>query len=190
MLFTLLKICGVSCSRRAFISGYSLRAMFRSTLALAAVILPAFASTALGQQCSSEIGAGLCPGSPPPRIDLASMCGDNATTPAVIEFSWSYAASNPDGTSCGFFDSDGDGNANYAACSRSDGTQEQLFSCADTEPSRCPSFAVVNAPSLSCSSSAATVSCSINPGDLGGPSTVLSNVCSYTSNDGVDPNGT
>lgn len=141
------------------------------------------------QQCFSEVGSGLCPGNPPPRIDLAAMCGDNFSTPALIEFSWTYQSNNPDGATCGFFDTDNDGNANYAACSRSDGQLEQLFSCNDTAPSKCAGFTAITPNSLSCTASSSTVTCTLNPADIGAGA-VLVNACSYTSNDGVDPNGT
>jgi len=149
-----------------------------------------FAYDVTAQQCTSSVGSGLCPGNPPPRIDLASMCFDNPLTSSVLEFSWNYTSSNPDGASCGYLDTDGDGNANYAACARSDGTQESLFLCNDTQTNTCPGFTLVPASSFDCAQSSGLVSCSISTTDFTSSYTTLVNVCSHTSNDGVDPNGT
>ncbi len=187
-------IRGTLSSRRYFSwePSMSLATNFLPLRALLILSLSALTSLApveaTAQQCTSATGSGLCPGQPPPRIDLATMCFNTGTV-GVVSFSMTYVSSNPNGAACAFFDTDSDGNANYAACTRSDGSQEAFFSCADTKTSSCPSFSTISAPSFSCTQSASVVSCSINVADFPTGSGVLSNVCSYTSNDGVDPNG-
>ncbi|HMO02544.1 MAG TPA: DUF11 domain-containing protein [Oligoflexia bacterium] len=144
-------------------------------------------STAFAQQCNSQVGSNICSSNVPHRR-LSGMCGDNPSTTNILEFSWTYSHANPTGAACAYIDTDGDGNANFAACARIDNASSQLFTCNDTSNHTCPGFSAVSS-SLSCSVSASTVSCTLNKTDVGG-APVLINTCSHTSNDVSSPNGT
>jgi len=83
----------------------------------------------------------------PGQKDLTKFCQDpNAFDPLEITWNWDTIGMSGKNTAdaCALFDTDNDGNANYALCVSWEKTRQQisgspyLYSCSDTRADRCP----------------------------------------------------
>ena len=166
-------------------------------------------------QCTDDLqGADDQPG----QKDLTRMCRGLATDIAScsgvdafsIRWNWDDTgfSGNNTGDACALFDTDGDGNANFALCVTVTGdpaTQAaqspRLYSCADDRPDRCTNALLIQSLASTCSISTAAdpfggnhqchgtdcdatdtaASCCIQPSDVGGGTAVLTDVCSFPS---------
>ncbi len=141
----------------------------------------------------------------PGQKDLTKMCFDMDTS-ASVKTTWQWDeiawSGNNTGDACNLFDTDNDGNANFALCviignSPAVIQSTTLYSCDDSRSDRCKdASALVKSSSTVCTVDQNTEdpftagalspqdtegSCSIVPSDVGGTSSKLLYVCSYPS---------
>lgn len=144
----------------------------------------------------------------PGQKDLTQFCQDGtAVNPLIVSWNWDtidMGNGNNSADGCSLFDTDNDGNANYALCVSWKNDRQQsagspyLYSCSDTQPDRCPGktpvtishrsycqVGLANDDPFSAGESHpqdAVAYCSINLDDVGGSSTTKPlDVCSYPS---------
>lgn len=175
--------------------------LFAYGVSAIAPFIPATASAAAVQgQCTKDAqGANDQPG----QKDLTQFCpytGDDAGY-LTVGWAWddnSFPGKNT-GDACALFDTDGDGNSNYAVCVTIAGNPAKqvagspfVYSCDDTSVYNCDNAKKVNNSTTTCTLSTSTnpfdntqsdtyVECKINLADVGGASAVLKDVCSYPS---------
>jgi len=143
--------------------------------------------------------------------DLNKLCVDYANVPTTIATIWNWDETGTNGANtmdaCNLFDTDGDGNANYAVCVTTQNDPASLqstttYSCTDTKTDRCTSSASISNGTTSCTVSQVTndpfpgppnsakgdsypkdtqSSCTIQLSAVGGASAKLIDVCSYPS---------
>jgi uncharacterized repeat protein (TIGR01451 family) len=138
--------------------------------------------------------------------DLTKLCVDYANVPVSVDTTWNWDETGTNGANtldaCNLFDTDGDGNINYAVCvsTQNDPATLQSFttySCGDSKSDRCTSpnppvssgttscavSQVVNDPFPSGSSSPKDTqgACTVDLTSVGGASAKLIDVCSYPS---------
>lgn len=144
----------------------------------------------------------------PGQKDLTKMCNDATSTPGFVLTNWNWDeiswSGNNTGDACNLFDTDGDGNINYAVCVTIGGApagiqSTSLYSCGDGKADRCTQQAnLINPPyQSSCNVSPASDdpfpaganytsdtkgSCTVSLADVGGATNAhLVDVCSYPS---------
>jgi len=147
----------------------------------------------------------------PGQKDLTQVCTDYGGYPELnIVWQWDDTGSSGANSldACSLFDSDGDGNANYALCASTTGSPATLntstvYTCNDANPDRCSGYAAMaTPPAYSCEVASpvpddpftdgdeypndAVATCSIDLSGFG-ESVILLDVCSYPSNPGSDP---
>ncbi len=144
----------------------------------------------------------------PGQKDLTKLCVDYANKPVSIQTTWNWDELGTSGgntmDACNLFDTDGDGNVNYAVCVSTKNNPASLqsvttYSCGDTKYDRCTSSttAVANG-STSCAVSQQNTDpfasdsaypadtqgqCTIDLSAVGGSSATLIDVCSYPSSE-------
>src|SRR5439155_5364681 len=104
-------------------------------------LTPSVAHAAL--QCVNDTaGANDEPG----QKDLTQLCVDEAGLPTSLSVTWNWDEISVSGNNtldaCSLYDTDGDGNVNYALCvSTTNGSTSTttLYSCGDARPGRCTS---------------------------------------------------
>src|SRR5438128_653815 len=150
-----------------------------------ALLLGAAASPSLAAfRCTSDLmGANDQPG----QKDLTQFCIDpigSGPFHFVVSWNWDDIAfsGNNSGDACALFDTDEDGNANFALCITVRGNPAVLdsvrrFSCANDRPDRCTNSVLLSAGASTCTAAAAN---GANPFD-GGPDTVAT--CSISLDD-------
>src|SRR5947208_541323 len=155
--------------------------------AVAAILLGVAASptpSLAAVQCTPDLQGAM---DEPGQKDLTEFCiAPTAAAPFDFVVSWNWDdtvfSGNNSGDACALFDTDMDGNANFALCVTVKGNPAALdsirrFSCADDRPDRCTNAVQLPAGGSTCT--AAVVSNS-NPFD-GGPDTVAT--CSIDLSD-------
>lgn len=138
--------------------------------------------------------------------DLTRLCVDYAGAPSTVATLWNWDETGTNGANtmdaCNLFDTDGDGNINYAVCVTTNNNPAVLqstttYSCGDTKIDRCTStVAIISSGTTSCAVSqqntdpfpAGTSSpkdtqgaCTIQLSTVGGAGAKLIDVCSYPS---------
>ena len=141
--------------------------------------------------------------------DLTRLCSDTGALPSQLKIKWQWDqtgwSSGSTGRACSLFDTNSDGNANYALCVAVSGTPaayqtQQLYQCNDARPEKClgatpdPSTSVCTAGVQG--TAAAPVdpfsggrdyprdtvgACAVNLSDIGGGTAQLIDVCSYST---------
>ncbi|OGM87387.1 hypothetical protein A2616_01265 [Candidatus Woesebacteria bacterium RIFOXYD1_FULL_33_11] len=144
----------------------------------------------------------------PGQKDLTRMCADYASLPTTLNIDWNWDDSawsgGNTGDGCALFDTDADGDVNYAMCVTVGGSpasfiSKQLYSCNDTKPDRCAGkLAIPSNVSTTCSASIqgtdpfsagnnfpndTTGSCTVLMSDISSITADLVDVCSYPSNE-------
>ncbi len=143
----------------------------------------------------------------PGQKDLTRLCIDEANLPTSVQAIWNWDELGTNGANtldgCALFDSNGDGNINYAACVTTNNnpatfTSLTLYSCGDAKPDRCttPATALTGPYASSCTvNQQATqpfatgtgtpndtvATCTIVLADFGAANIELVDVCSYPS---------
>jgi uncharacterized repeat protein (TIGR01451 family) len=140
--------------------------------------------------------------------DLTRMCADYSPLPTTLDVTWNWDdAAWPGGNTgdaCALFDTDSDGDINYALCITIGGNPatfqtKQLYSCGDDKPDRCTNkVAISSSASTICSSSIqstdpfptgdaypndTTGSCTLLMSDISSLTAELVDVCAYPSNE-------
>lgn len=142
----------------------------------------------------------------PGQKDLTRQCdAPLSSNPLVIAWNWDVISTGGNNTidACALFDTDNDGNINYALCASWLGTGQQvstspvLYSCGDTRPDRCPGSAALTIsygsdceidrvnddpfPAGDSYQLDTRAYCSINLNDVGGAAVAdFVDVCSFT----------
>ncbi len=142
----------------------------------------------------------------PGQKDLTKMCADYSGLPTSVGVSWnwdevSFNGSNT-GDACALFDTNGNGNANYAVCVQVGGNPASyitkfVYSCDDSSATNClGNVALSPSSGTTCSSSIAgtdpfpagsgypndaVANCTVKLSDVGGSVASLTDVCSYPS---------
>ncbi len=155
--------------------------------------------------CQNDVeGANDLPG----QKDLTRMCADYAALPTTLSIDWNWDDSawsgGNTGDGCALFDTDDDGDVNYALCITVGGNpaafiSKQLYSCNDTKSDRCAGkVAISSSASTTCTASIqstdpfplgssfpsdTTGSCTILMSDISSTTVDLVDVCSYPSNE-------
>ncbi len=138
--------------------------------------------------------------------DVTRMCAQDPDYPTTIEGYWNWDEIGTSGANsldaCLLFDTDGDGNANYATCVTTQGSPVTLaayrvFTCNDDDaPDACGGFVEQASPGTVCAVNQnnndpftdgndnptdTTAECSVAVSDIGGAGSIAINVCSYPS---------
>jgi hypothetical protein len=161
----------------------------------------AFSSVRAALSCVNDTaGANDEPG----QKDLTQLCVDNAGLPTSLSVTWNWDEISVSGNNtldaCALFDTNGDGNVNFALCV-TDPTDAPitltLYTCGDAKNDRCTN-PITSIPSFSSSCSTSTqntdpfsagaafpqdrvAACSIVLADVGASNATLLDVCSYPS---------
>ncbi len=142
----------------------------------------------------------------PGQKDLTKLCVDYAGVPTTVATTWNWDDLGTSGANtldaCNLFDTDGDGNINYAVCVTTENTPATLqtlttYSCGDAKIDRCTSTAaVISSGTTSCSVSQQSTdpfptgngspvdtqgACTIQLSTVGGAAAKLIDVCSFPS---------
>lgn len=142
----------------------------------------------------------------PEQKDLTKLCVDYAGLPTTVQTTWNWDELGTSGANtmdaCNLFDTDGDGNINYAVCVTTQNTPATFqalttYSCGDDKIDRCTSPATtISNGTTSCSVSQKSNdpfpagtnnpkdtegTCTIQLSTVGGASAKLIDVCSYPS---------
>ena len=137
------------------------------------------------------------------RGDLTQVCVDNAGLPTNLHVTWNWDEITVPGNNtlnaCSLFDTDGDGNVNFALCvtDPTDGPiTVNLHACGDAKPDRCTKLTPVSTFTSACSTSTQNTdpfpagaafpqdrvaSCNVVLADVGAASATLLDICAYTS---------
>lgn len=138
--------------------------------------------------------------------DLTRLCVDYAGAPSTVATLWNWDETGTNGANtmdaCNLFDTDGDGNINYAVCVTTNSDPAVLqstttYSCGDTKIDRCTSTAaIISSGTTSCAVSQQNTdpfptgtsspkdtqgACTIQLSTVGGAGAKLIDVCSYPS---------
>ena len=176
--------------------------LFANVGAAAVPFLPAQIAEAAPTCVNDTAGANDEPG----QKDLTKLCIDYAGVPTTVSTTWNWDELGTNGANtmdaCNLFDTDGDGNVNYAVCVTTKNTPATFFtlttySCGDTKIDRCTSTAtVVSNGTTSCTVSQKSTdpfasgtsapndvegACIIQLSTVGGATAKLVDVCSYPS---------
>lgn len=142
----------------------------------------------------------------PGQKDLTKLCVDYAGNPTTVFTKWNWDETGTSGANtldaCSLFDTDGDGNINYAVCVTTQGDPATLqtvttYSCGDDKADRCTSpVAPVSNGTTTCTVSQQNTdpfpagasyptdtqgTCTVDLSTVGGASARLVDVCSYPS---------
>ncbi len=142
----------------------------------------------------------------PGQKDLSKLCVDYAGVPTTVSTVWNWDDLGSSGANsldaCSLFDTDNDGNINYAVCATTTGTPATLqtfttYSCGDTKIDRCTSTAaVISSGTTTCTVTQQSTdpfatgnaspldtqgACIIQLSTVGGAAAKLIDVCSYPS---------
>jgi len=185
---------------------------FAQIAAPLAIVMAATSATATAAPICTVDTAGA--NDEPGQKDLTKLCVDYVGAPTTISTTWNWDDTGTSGNgqsldACNLFDTDGDGNINYAVCvsTNSDPAVFQsrtTYSCGDDKIDRCTSPATpISSGTTTCgvsqsssdpfaSGAAAPVdtqgACTIQLSTVGGASARLVDVCSYPSGQpGSDP---
>src|SRR2546430_6790457 len=167
----------------------------------AAVLLLGSTASFAAFQCTPDLQGAM---DEPGQKDLTEFCIDPAAAvPFDFVVSWNWDepgfSGNNSGDACALFDTDMDGNANFALCVTVKGAPSALdsvrrFSCANDRPARCTSSVELPAGNSTCTAAAVSNSnpfdggsdtvatCSVDLDDFGGAEVAnLLDACSYPS---------